>query len=82
MGARTGFLDDYDVCELSLCSPCALFLSLLSSYLEDLSLTGRAPIMFVSRYVITTRGWQVQDASIPHGGSSDPFHESPRYRGE
>ena len=23
-------------------------------------------------------GWQVQDASIPHGGSFDPFHEDPR----
>ena len=21
--------------------------------------------------------WQVQDASMPHGGSFDPFHEDP-----
>ena len=27
-------------------------------------------------------GWQVQDASIPHGGSFDPFHEIPGYCGK
>ena len=40
MGTRSVQMDDYDECEWSLCSPCAL-LSLLSWHGEDLSLRKR-----------------------------------------
>ena len=41
MEAHTDHVDDYDECEWSLCSPCALLLPLLRWYGADLSLRCR-----------------------------------------